>query len=277
MTTKSKVVAPPVSVEPKREVDLSNLDLSGRYWRVHGLAIHQPDCNCGKCVLPKVARNPEDGSGLKEPSTESAPEREEVSEEKEALEPNTHVRQMALSVHGDEPTFDAGGYPTDETEQTIIEWPHGNGFHSLLAYVARAWRYPERFTVDTDAYRVSTGGWSGNEQLIDALQRNRVFWAFCWESSTRGGHYVFTEPTPSVPSATANHAQPLMPPKSNVGSGKPKEDQDSIWELFPSYLIDHYEGSTVSEEFLQRALATMLADKEWLAKYAETKRLEESK
>jgi len=36
-----------------------------------------------------------------------------------------------------------------------------------------------------------TGGWSGNEELIDALQMTKGFWGFCWLKSTRGGHYYF--------------------------------------------------------------------------------------
>ena len=42
-----------------------------------------------------------------------------------------------------------------------------------------------------DRYRVSTGGWSGNEDVIGALQENVVWWLFAWHQHTRGGHYVF--------------------------------------------------------------------------------------
>lgn len=37
----------------------------------------------------------------------------------------------------------------------------------------------------------STGGWSGNESIIGAMQKNRMVWNFLWEQSRRGGHYVF--------------------------------------------------------------------------------------
>lgn len=36
-----------------------------------------------------------------------------------------------------------------------------------------------------------TWGWSGNEDLLNALIENQLFWGLYWESSTIGGHYIF--------------------------------------------------------------------------------------
>lgn len=36
-----------------------------------------------------------------------------------------------------------------------------------------------------------TGGWSGNEEIICALQINSIAWCMLWLSSHRGGKYVF--------------------------------------------------------------------------------------
>ena len=38
---------------------------------------------------------------------------------------------------------------------------------------------------------ISTGGWSGNEDLIGAMQNNAMLWIMTWVSSRRGGHYTF--------------------------------------------------------------------------------------
>jgi hypothetical protein len=39
-----------------------------------------------------------------------------------------------------------------------------------------------------------TFGWSGNESIVDALDKNVLFWMTCWEQSNRGGHYKFEIP-----------------------------------------------------------------------------------
>ena len=96
--------------------------------------------------------------------------------------------------------FDDAGYPTDKTLDIIREWDDltPSGRVALLDYVQEAWRYPERVDrwVGNEEkkliqYNFSTGGWSGNEDLIGALMDNNVFWLLCWHSSRRGGHYTF--------------------------------------------------------------------------------------
>lgn len=40
-------------------------------------------------------------------------------------------------------------------------------------------------------YSISTGGWSGCEDVMEALRQNFIFWALNWVSHYRGGHYTF--------------------------------------------------------------------------------------
>ncbi len=90
--------------------------------------------------------------------------------------------------------FDKDGYPTDETLEKIKSWPDTN-FDGLMQFVEAAWYYPDYFSLDQDGvYHISTGGWSGNEEVINALGENTMFWLMCWKSSRRGGHYEFEVP-----------------------------------------------------------------------------------
>lgn len=65
--------------------------------------------------------------------------------------------------------------------------------HGLMAYIKPRWEFSDcgYWKQDGDIYIISTGGWSGNEEIIGALQENVIFWAIFWYSSTRGGKHIF--------------------------------------------------------------------------------------
>jgi len=107
-----------------------------------------------------------------------------------------------------EPTFNADGYPTEDTLKEIETWDYRRGFHGLMKFVQKAWNYPNYWSEEEEwydaikpdgsmwkrqktLYRISTGGWSGNGMLIEAMEGNWMFWNLCWVSSRRGGHYEF--------------------------------------------------------------------------------------
>ena len=81
-------------------------------------------------------------------------------------------------------------YPTTVELRKIARWSHKD-FRGLLEYVRSIWSYPDRFVMTRRSLYLSTGGWSGNESVIDALQRNGIFWGLCWKRSERGGHFWF--------------------------------------------------------------------------------------
>lgn len=83
-------------------------------------------------------------------------------------------------------------YPEDEVLTKVKNW-HGwndESFHSFMAYLKDIadWYV---FEQKGEAYFISTGGWSGNEDVIYAMMDNHMFWGMFWNQSRRGGHYIF--------------------------------------------------------------------------------------
>lgn len=86
-------------------------------------------------------------------------------------------------------------YPTEEELNKIEQWPH-NDFLNLMDFIHNIWEYAEwgwreEKLKDAVEYDISTAGWSGNEDIIRALEKNPLFWMMCWQQSRRGGHYIF--------------------------------------------------------------------------------------
>lgn len=86
-------------------------------------------------------------------------------------------------------------YPREEGLKTIREWDFSvKPIAGLLEYIRQLWKYDDRFILTGKRVLrlyLSTGGWSGNEDIIIALKQNFVFWSLCWQKSTIGGHYWF--------------------------------------------------------------------------------------
>ena len=110
---------------------------------------------------------------------------------------------------------DENGYPTRAELTRVRALAHGSDHRATIEYVQSIWWHSDwgiragklvRDSVTGAASRrwdVSTGGWSGNEEIIAALERGskgdgRVpiswFWIICWTMSRRGGHYTFVVP-----------------------------------------------------------------------------------
>jgi len=91
--------------------------------------------------------------------------------------------------------FDDDGYPSEEFLNAIAEANYKEGFETILDRALSAHIYPHYWEKEDRGdhwlYYVSTGGWSGNEDIIAALQRNTMFWMVCWQQSKRGGHFQF--------------------------------------------------------------------------------------
>lgn len=91
--------------------------------------------------------------------------------------------------------LNSDGYPTEETLEKIKTWPQEKGWEDLLDLCKEIWHYPEFFHKfeyeKVILYSTATGGWSGNEDIIIALEENLSFWLDCWQASKRGGIHEF--------------------------------------------------------------------------------------
>lgn len=81
-----------------------------------------------------------------------------------------------------EPTFDVHGYPSEETLKTIKDWDITD--HATLpAFIAKAWHWPDRACeVRPGLWVFATGGWSGNESLLSAMERSMAWYMLSWDA-----------------------------------------------------------------------------------------------
>jgi len=89
---------------------------------------------------------------------------------------------------------DEYGYPTDEELDKISNWKisNQNDWVEWMQYIQGLWMYEDyNWQDDEGVWHLSTGGWSGNEDVIFAMKKNHVAWMISWESSRRGGHHTF--------------------------------------------------------------------------------------
>ncbi len=87
-------------------------------------------------------------------------------------------------------------YPDEASLKAIKEWDIlKRGIQGLLDLVYENTNWADRQIYIRGKrvlhYYYSTGGWSGNEDVIDALHHNFTFWSLYWVRTTRGGHYYF--------------------------------------------------------------------------------------
>lgn len=93
--------------------------------------------------------------------------------------------------------LDDDRYPTEESLVNIKNWPTEHMellFEQLLDF------FPcdgmGRADFAGGIYEFATGGWSGCEDIIDALRRNKhLIWMMTWVMSRRGGLHQFELPS----------------------------------------------------------------------------------
>lgn len=90
--------------------------------------------------------------------------------------------------------IDADGYPSEEALELIAKWDFMD-MKKCFEFIKELWTYSNYFKEecldDKIIYHLSTCGWSGNESIINAMQKNIMIWTLSWVQSRRGGHYIF--------------------------------------------------------------------------------------
>lgn len=91
----------------------------------------------------------------------------------------------------------SGRYPSEVELDHIEHWD--GSLKELIEFIQSIWEYePPILRVGRDhihrkkCYKleIHTWGWSGNEDIVEAL-RMTMFWFTYWQRSDRGGHFYF--------------------------------------------------------------------------------------
>lgn len=98
--------------------------------------------------------------------------------------------------------LDIDGYPSEDDLVRIREWKvdQPSDARALLEFVRSIWHptYGSWATRDAGQGQVQhilvTGGWSGCEDIIRALDQNVMFTVLCWQRSERGGLHEYRVP-----------------------------------------------------------------------------------
>lgn len=95
---------------------------------------------------------------------------------------------------------DQDGYPTDEELDRILKWPDDDPL-GWFAFIKTCWWSADWGWTEFDGtddferpirvYQISTGGWSGNESILESMKKHFVLWSWSWQNHRRGGHYTF--------------------------------------------------------------------------------------
>jgi len=89
-------------------------------------------------------------------------------------------------------------YPTGTELRIIRKWKleKQKDYYELMNYIKPIWNYSdiEYWKQRGRTFWISTGGWSGNEDIVTTLRENKMFWIMTWVQSRIGGHFIFKMP-----------------------------------------------------------------------------------
>lgn len=91
--------------------------------------------------------------------------------------------------------IDENGYPTEELLEKISKLnPFEHDIGGIIEFLEVNWMngngYYFRYDEEKGCLEMGTGGWSGCESMIHALQKS-AFWVLYWYQTRCGGHHWF--------------------------------------------------------------------------------------
>jgi len=107
--------------------------------------------------------------------------------------------------------LDKNGYPTKKALETISKWTvKDNSIKEFIEFLQDIWNWGDQMLTVKKGFserqfkrsvmkiEMHTGGWSGNESIIEAIEKQEygLFFSY-WKKTERGGHYYFEVPSKS--------------------------------------------------------------------------------
>jgi len=85
-----------------------------------------------------------------------------------------------------------GNYPSEENLQTIRTWDYQD-LDGLMEFIRPLFEEFGALRREGQDWILATGGWSGNEDIINAIMDNTMVKIAYYYQWTRGGAYVFRD------------------------------------------------------------------------------------
>lgn len=115
-------------------------------------------------------------------------------------------KELYVETMSEKFILDDDGYPTADALKLVEMW-HWSDVEGWFKFIESIWYLKSWGWNEEDGgkdefldrelephirrYHISTAGWSGNESVIRAMEKNDMLWFFTWVQSRRGGHYIF--------------------------------------------------------------------------------------
>lgn len=124
---------------------------------------------------------------------------------KQAQEHDLKIRKECEQLFAkvmDDGYLDEDGYPKEDALELVSKW-HWSDSKGWFEFIQKMWHLSSWGWSEQDEenpwnkdemvhrYYISTAGWSGNESIIKAMEKNDMLWSIHWYQSNRGGHYIF--------------------------------------------------------------------------------------